>query len=71
MGWFENQIEERRSNDQQLLEDCLVGGDRNDRLLIRHVVALEHLIDENGIIVKAFDKVKAASNPAQMLGELE
>ena len=30
-----------------------------------------NLIDENGIIVKAFDKVKAADNPAQMLGELE
>ena len=30
-----------------------------------------YLIDENGIIIKAFDKVKAADNPAQMLGELE
>ena len=29
-----------------------------------------YLIDEKGIIVKAFDKVKAADNPAQMLGEL-
>ena len=29
------------------------------------------LIDENGIIVKAFGKVKAADNPAQMLKELE
>jgi peroxiredoxin Q/BCP len=29
------------------------------------------LIDENGIIEKAFGKVKAADNPAQMLGELE
>ena len=28
------------------------------------------LIDENGIIVRAFDKVKAADNPAQMLDEL-
>ena len=27
--------------------------------------------DENGIIIKAFDKVKAADNPAQMLGELK
>ena len=27
-------------------------------------------IDENGIIIKAFGKVKAADNPAQMLGEL-
>ena len=30
-----------------------------------------YLIDENGIIIKAFDKVKAADNPAQMLRELE
>ncbi len=35
------------------------------------VVRTTYLIDENGIIVKAFDKVKAADNPAQMLGELK
>ena len=35
------------------------------------VVRTTYLIDENGIIIKAFDKVKAADNPAQMLGELE
>ncbi|MDO4482163.1 MAG: thioredoxin-dependent thiol peroxidase [Bacillota bacterium] len=35
------------------------------------VVRTTYLIDENGIIVKAFGKVKAADNPAQMLGELE
>lgn len=29
-----------------------------------------YLIDENGVIEKAFGKVKAADNPAQMLGEL-
>lgn len=34
------------------------------------VVRTTYLIDENGVIVKAFDKVKAADNPAQMLGEL-
>ena len=34
------------------------------------VVRTTYLIDENGIIVKAFDKVKAADNPAQMLGVL-
>ncbi|MBQ7504819.1 MAG: thioredoxin-dependent thiol peroxidase [Ruminococcus sp.] len=34
------------------------------------VVRTTYLIDENGIIIKAFDKVKAADNPAQMLGEL-
>ena len=37
----------------------------------RRVIRTTYLIDENGVIVKAFDKVKAADNPAQMLGELE
>ena len=35
------------------------------------VVRTTYLIDENGIIVRAFDKVKAAGNPAQMLETLE
>ncbi len=35
------------------------------------VVRTTYLIDEEGIIVKAFGKVKAAENPAQMLGELQ
>lgn len=35
------------------------------------VVRTTYLIDKNGVIVKAFDKVKAADNPAQMLGALE
>ena len=34
------------------------------------VVRTTYLIDENGIIEKAFGKVKAAENPAQMLEEL-
>ena len=34
------------------------------------VVRTTYLIDEDGIIIKAFDKVKAADNPAQMLEEL-
>ena len=34
------------------------------------VVRTTYLIDEEGVIVKAFDKVKAAENPAQMLGEI-
>ena len=34
------------------------------------VVRTTYLIDENGIIIKAFDKVKAAANAEQMLGEL-
>ena len=34
------------------------------------VVRTTYLIDENGVIVKAFDKVKAAENPAQMLAQL-
>ena len=35
------------------------------------VVRTTYLIDENGVIVKAFGKVKAADNPAQMLDTLE
>ncbi len=31
------------------------------------VARTTYLIDENGIIIKAFDKVKAAENPEQML----
>ena len=34
------------------------------------VVRTTYLIDENGIIVKAMDKVKAADNPQQMLDAL-
>ena len=34
------------------------------------VVRTTYLIDENGIIVKAYTKVKAAENPQQMLSEL-
>ena len=34
------------------------------------VVRTTYLIDGDGVIVKAFDKVKAADNPAQMLNEL-
>ena len=34
------------------------------------VVRTTYLIDEQGVIVKAMDKVKAADNPAQMLEEL-
>lgn len=34
------------------------------------IVRTTYLIDEKGIIVKTMGKVKAAENPAQMLGEL-
>lgn len=34
------------------------------------VVRTTYLINEDGVIVKAFGKVKATENPAQMLGEL-
>lgn len=34
------------------------------------VVRTTYLIDEEGVIAKAFGKVKAAENPQQMLGEL-
>ena len=35
------------------------------------VVRTTYLIDEQGVIVKAMGKVKAAENPAQMLKALE
>ena len=35
------------------------------------VVRTTYLINEDGVIEKAFDKVKAVDNPAQMLGALE
>lgn len=35
------------------------------------VVRSTYLIDEEGIIIRAFGKVKAADNPGQMLAELE
>ena len=35
------------------------------------IIRTTYLIDENGIIIKAFNKVKAADNPAQMLELLE
>lgn len=34
------------------------------------VVRTTYLIDENGIIIRANDKVKAAEDPEKMLGEL-
>jgi len=35
------------------------------------VLRTTYLIDEDGVIIRGFDKVKAADNPAQMLKELE
>ena len=35
------------------------------------VVRTTYIIDEEGVIIKAFEKVKAADNPADMLAELE
>ena len=35
------------------------------------VVRTTYLIDENGVVVKAMEKVKAAENPGEMLKELE
>ena len=35
------------------------------------VVRTTYLIDENGIIIRANDKVKAAEDAEKMLGELE
>lgn len=35
------------------------------------IVRSTYLIDENGIIIKAFEKVKPADNPEQMLNEIK
>ncbi len=35
------------------------------------VVRTTYLIDENGVIIRANDKVKAADDPEKMLGEME
>lgn len=35
------------------------------------VVRTTYLIDENGVIIMANDKVKAADDPEKMLGEIE
>ena len=35
------------------------------------IVRTTYLIDEDGMIVKAFDKVKPSNNPSQMLDELK
>ena len=43
---------------------------KNDGKVSMGIVRTTYLIDENGIIVKAMDKVKAADNPQQMLEEL-
>ena len=53
-----------------LLSDTETEVKKNYGKVSMGVVRTTYLIDENGIIVKAFDKVKAADNPAQMLGEL-
>ena len=43
---------------------------KNYGKVIMGVVRTTYLIDENGIIIKAFGNVKAADNPSQMLGEI-
>ena len=35
------------------------------------IIHTTYLIDENGVIVSAFERVSAAENPVQMLKELE
>ena len=43
---------------------------KNYGKIVMGVVRTTYLIDEGGVIIRAFDKVKAAENAAQMLGEL-
>ena len=52
MGWFENQIEERRAADQQLLEDSfeilagVVLGQRTAERISDHRIIAKSAIDE-------------------------
>ena len=43
---------------------------KNYGKIVMGVVRTTYLIDEGGVITRAFDKVKATENAAQMLGEL-
>ena len=43
---------------------------KNYGIVSMGVVRTTYLIDEEGMIIRAFDKVKAAENPGQMLEEL-
>ena len=51
--------------------EVLVEGLTKTGRISRKVVRTTYLIDEEGVIVRAFGKVKARENAAQMLGELE
>ena len=50
--------------------DVLVEGTTKTGRVSRRIIRSTYLIDENGTIAKAFGKVKAKDNPAQMLEEL-
>lgn len=51
--------------------EVLVEGLTKTGRISRKVVRTTYLIDEEGVIVRAFGKVKAKDNAAQMLGELK
>ena len=59
--------------EQQVIEayDVLVDGVTRAGKPTRKLIRSTYLIDEDGIIVRAFGKVKAKDNAAQMLNELE
>jgi peroxiredoxin Q/BCP len=50
--------------------DVLVEGTTKTGRVSRRIIRSTYLIDENGTIAKAFGKVRAKDNPAQMLAEL-
>ena len=57
--------------DKEVLQSYDVWKEKNNYgKVTMGVVRTTYLIDENGIIVRAFGKVKAADNPAQMLAAL-
>ncbi len=51
--------------------DVLVEGKTRAGKATRKLVRSTYLIDENGVIVRAFGKVRAKDNAVQMLGELD
>ncbi|MEE0026599.1 MAG: peroxiredoxin [Atopobiaceae bacterium] len=50
--------------------DVLVESTTKTGKVSRRVIRTTYLIDEDGVIAKAFGKVRAKDNPAQMLAEL-
>lgn len=57
--------------ERKVIEAYDVWKEKNYGKVSMGVVRTTYLIDENGIIIRANDKVKAAEDAEKMLGELE